>query len=351
MVTTFIRRLCGHIGQLASFRIHSSAMRPLKNLVITDGLEPPLDEAATIMAVELIESLPAGTLLLNRTCTPFPLGDDVEVIHVPTGNTPVAKFSSYVIFALMSFYLASCRRPNITHYLPLCAPGIIRQLHARLLSIVCNRFTEVLFQIPSISQVQRKLMQFDITVPSATDWDTLIASGIRNVSLIPPTPKSPRKRVYNREQLRIQYGFALHDHIISHVGHATPGRGLDFIIRLAARRPKIQWLVVVSSRARQDLGPLPRNITLLTQFVEDIYEIYYLSDGYIFPLKLGSAAVSTPLSLLEAAKANIFIICSDVPSFRQTLDRYERVTFLNMSDEATALEKAVEEIDRWLVRS
>jgi glycosyltransferase involved in cell wall biosynthesis len=310
-----------------------------------------LDEGATIMAVELIDSLTGATLVLNRARTPVPLRKDVAVVHVTTGNMAPAKVVSYIVFALMSLYIALCRRPNSTHYLPLRAPGIARHLHARVLSIVCTNFNEILFQIPSVGTVQRRLMQFAIKVPSVTDHHTLVAAGVRKVSVISPTPKNPRKGLYNCADLRKRYGLGAANWIITHVGHITPGRGLDFILRLAEHRPDIQWLLVISSRAGQDLGPLPINVTLLTRFVEDIFEIYCLSDGYIFPLRSENAAVSTPLSLLEAAKANIPIICSDFPNFRRMLDFYDQVRFIDMSDEVIALNQVVEQIDRWMVTS
>jgi glycosyltransferase involved in cell wall biosynthesis len=326
-------------------------MKPIDNLVITDGLAPPLDEGGTIMAVELIHALRGTTIVLNRASASLPLKEHVSVVHISTGNVIFTKTISYFLFAVVSLYLALTQQASATHYIPLRAPGIARHLHARLLSLLSTDFSEVLFQIPAVGAIQRKLMRFAIKVTSVADRDTLVQAGVRKVGLIPPMPKNPGKAQYNRAELRSRYGLALDDRVITHVGHVTPGRGLEFILRLAERRPHDQWLLVISSRARQGLGQLPKNVTLLSRFIEDIYEIYYLSDGYIFPLKAEGAAVSTPLSLLEAAQANIPIICSDFPNLRRTLASYEQVRFLDMSDEATALNKAAEEIERWAVVS
>ena len=50
---------------------------------------------------------------------------------------------------------------------------------------------------------------------------------------------------------------------------------------------------------------------IIDRFVENIEEVYQLSDVYIFPVKEEMNAIDIPLSVLEAASCNLQIVTTD----------------------------------------
>jgi glycosyltransferase involved in cell wall biosynthesis len=113
-------------------------------------------------------------------------------------------------------------------------------------------------------------------------------------------------------------------------------------MELALRNPKVVFLLVLSSRATKMVAQTPPNVRVIQRQIDDIYDIYHLSDLYLFPLRDRGAAVGSPLTMLEAAAAGLPILCSDRPELRETLAGYPHARFLAMDDESSALAQASE---------
>jgi glycosyltransferase involved in cell wall biosynthesis len=112
-----------------------------------------------------------------------------------------------------------------------------------------------------------------------------------------------------KEDLRKKYGFD-QGKLILHVGHLTPGRNLEILKRVVG--PGRNLLVVSSTSTTPDpevkrMLQSPA-VVLLDKYVEQIEEIYRLSDGYLFPTFGERHAIEIPLSVLEALSTDLPVI-------------------------------------------
>ncbi len=315
----------------------------MTHLVVSDGLAPPLDEGGAASTARYVDSLSGRVILVNRSRAAYsPPG--VRTIRVPTGSTPLAKSISFVAFALVSVATAALARPDRVRHFPLRPPGPRSQALALALSLVSRQFDQVLFQVGHVSGLTRRLSRFRIAAVSDHDRAKLAEAGVR-AERVEVMPAAPRRSTYDRVGLRASFGLRRDSFVVAHVGHLTPKRGLDFLVRLAGQRPEIEVLLLLSSRGWGSLPSSPRNFHVIDRFIPDVYEVYACSDAYAFPLRAEAGAVSTPLSLLEARRAGLPVLCSDLPNLRETLRGYDRVCFVDMNREDSALIRAAAFID------
>lgn len=318
--------------------------RNIENLVVVNGLQPPWDEGGTCMTANFIETLKGPTLVINRGPEHQLLGDDVVLVSVPFAKNRLLKGPAYLAFVLSSLYHSLKYRPESCYFVPLCAPGPLRQLHGFALNILGDNFSEILFQVGSTNRLMRFLSPFPIQVSSNVDRHTLEVAGFQ-VRYSPPVGKKPTLGKYDRQSLRQKYGLST-KLIVSHVGHLTTGRGIDVIAATARLCPDVCFLLVLSSRRSNFSVEFPKNVTILRHYIEDIHEIYALSDAYLFPLREMSNAITSPLSVLEAKSANIPILCSDFPSLRETIGEYKLGHFIPLSSVSEMAQSTAETLQR-----
>ncbi|MDY7394082.1 glycosyltransferase family 4 protein [Aureibaculum sp. 2210JD6-5] len=129
----------------------------------------------------------------------------------------------------------------------------------------------------------------------------------------------------NRETLRKKYNLPLEAFIISHMGHLNEGRNLKTLIPL--QNEDNQVVIVSSSSTPTDaLGKdslkdylVKSGIIILDRYIENIEEIYQLSDLYIFPVMKKNSSIGMPLSVLEARACGIPVLTTNYGSLSQFL--------------------------------
>ena len=110
-----------------------------------------------------------------------------------------------------------------------------------------------------------------------------------------------------KQRLRQKYGIGREEIVVLHVGHLKPGRNLHRLCKLDHR---YHLILVISSNTepdpelRQKLLKRP-NTTLMETYQSTIWEIYQLSDVYVFPVVEQENCIDVPLSVLEAAACGI----------------------------------------------
>jgi len=113
-------------------------------------------------------------------------------------------------------------------------------------------------------------------------------------------------------KLRKKYGIPQNKYIILHVGHATKGRNLLILKNLLD--DKIQP-VFVSSKSFNIEKSLVKELKqsgciTFCDYIENIEELYQLSDCYICPTINESNSIALPLSVLEAMACNIPVVAT-----------------------------------------
>lgn len=131
----------------------------------------------------------------------------------------------------------------------------------------------------------------------------------------------PRKPGEQDEAKR-QLGLILDDRfVVIHVGHLKRTRGLDVLKDLSAQ-DDIQVVMVASTSTEADEGLAAEleeaQVAVIHERLSDIREAYCAADAYIFPTTDVSAAIGTPLSVLEAMLVGLPVVSTPfggLPSF------------------------------------
>jgi len=305
-------------------------MRPVKTLIlIANSINRQSDEGATKAALAFIRSLPGERILISLTDKNLVL-DGIKVIHSPL--TRIGMIENF-IYAVITIYHAARIRADKVYYFPLCFPntfpGILYQVHAYILSKISKDFIEILYQTGEPGFLFKVLSRFNIGITSREAFIKLEQYGL-SVSYFPLLHPKPQSE-YAKTNLRKKYGFKESDFIILHVGHLQKNRGLDVLLGLSELMPDIKIIIVLSSmKTKLQISLKRENIYIIDSYIEDIYELYRLTDIYVFPIRDKGAALDTPLSILEAKEMSLPIIASDLSSIRAALTGYPEAYFLKI---------------------
>lgn len=139
-----------------------------------------------------------------------------------------------------------------------------------------------------------------------------------------------------KNQLRNKYGLPLDKFIALHVGHSTKGRNLP-LLKTLSKDNNIK-VVFVSSKSFNIENSLIEELLnsgchVITDYLENIQEIYQLSDCYVFPTINESNSIGLPLSVLEAMACDIPIITTKFGALPELFTEDDSFLFFNGTDE------------------
>jgi glycosyltransferase involved in cell wall biosynthesis len=116
---------------------------------------------------------------------------------------------------------------------------------------------------------------------------------------------------FHKERLRRCHDVPLDAFVVLHVGHINASRGIHLLEEIQGQGD-VQVVLVGSTSTPHDVElsqQLERaGIIVRREYIEDIQEIYQLSDCYLFQVSSEQAAIELPLSVLEAMACNLPII-------------------------------------------
>ena len=111
-------------------------------------------------------------------------------------------------------------------------------------------------------------------------------------------------------ELMNEHGIDVDRFTILHVGHINRKRNIQILKEL--QRDSSQVIVVGSTSTDQDKDLADElriaGVKVITSCVENIEEIYQLSDCYIFPVTSNTASIEVPLSVLETMACNLPVV-------------------------------------------
>ncbi|MCK4820834.1 glycosyltransferase, partial [bacterium] len=303
------------------------------------------DEGATKASIESIRSLRGEKILISLSNKNFDL-DGIKVIHSPLIGF---RMIEHFIYALVTIYHAARIRADKVYYFPLCFPntfpGILYQLHAYILSKISKDFAEILYQTGEPGFLFKAFSRFTIGVTSREGSKEIKKYGL-SVAYFPILHPKPQSE-YAKTKLRKKYGFEEDDFIVLHVGHLQKNRGLDVLLGLSELMPDIKIIIVLSSmKTKLKISLKRKNTYIIDSYIEDIYEIYRLTDIYVFPIRDKGAALDTPLSILEAKEMSLSIIASDLSNIRAALTDYPEAYFLKIGSTEEMVKNTAKYIKR-----
>ncbi len=288
-----------------------------KVLLITEYLNPPYDEGIKKTVYNLFLDLDKK-YVLQVICRYGFKKDNIHII-----DTNPLFFSKDVKWLIRDF------NPDSLVYFPFQSSTFASYLRLKVLSIFAKK-TKIIF-IALQPKPLKKWQQFMVRYikpklaltpsPSLQNfWKKLNINSqlvplLTDLAVFMPIGNLDAKR-----HLRKKYNLPLDAFIVSHMGHLNEGRNLKTLIPL--QKEGMQVVIVGSSSTPKDAKGelslkeelLNSGIIVIDRFIENIEEIYQLSDIYIFPVKGENSSIGMPLSILEARACGIPVITTNYGS-------------------------------------
>jgi glycosyltransferase involved in cell wall biosynthesis len=140
--------------------------------------------------------------------------------------------------------------------------------------------------------------------------------------------KATYRKKYNIPQDKI---------ILLHVGHIRSSRNLELLININRKFDNCQVVVVGSTATSRESETYERclqaEIIIIDQAIDDINEIYASSDIYVFPVKIESGAMETPLSVLEAMSTNLPVLTTRFGQLTELFGESDHFKYVESIDE------------------
>jgi glycosyltransferase involved in cell wall biosynthesis len=289
-----------------------------KILLITEYLDPPYDEGIKKTVYNLFNQL-NKKYNLKVICR---YGFEHENIDIVKAN---ALFFSRKIYNKISKF-----KPDVLIYFPFASATFAGYLRVVILNCFSRKSKHLFIALqPKPLKIWQKLIVRLVKPQSALTpspalkgfWDSI---GVQNEILPLHTDLSIFQPATNekKKKIRKKYNISRDAFIISHIGHLNEGRNLKSLITL--QETGNQLIVVSSSSTPSDaLGPSAlkgeletAGIKVFDGYIEDISEIYHMSDVYIFPVMEPNSSIGMPLSILEARACGIPVITTEFGSVK-----------------------------------
>lgn len=138
-----------------------------------------------------------------------------------------------------------------------------------------------------------------------------------------------------KEQLKIKYNINPNKKVVCHVGHINEARNIRMLKHLVS--PNCEVIIIGSTCFSSDealkIDLESHGIVLISDYIENIGEIYQMLDAYIFPVKTDNAVIEFPLSIVEAMSCNIPILSTKFGSIPKYFNENEYFNFFDTADE------------------
>lgn len=278
-------------------------------LIITNDLSLPIDEGVKKVAYYVSKIIGARALTLTICTNGKNVPSDIKPIKtnrlfISTFlKKEIIKFKpDRIIYISKSFTIVSFLRAIIiknysqSNVLMLALSDSISNAYLSfLINLICKFSSIDIIITPSPGLYKKLFNKIDIKLCPL------------GVDIIKFRPINLEKKI----QLRNKYGIANDLFTLLHVGHITKNRNLEALLQIQNIKG-VQVLVVCSESVTKDKDLFNKlnnsKLRLIAGFIEDIEEIYQLSDCYIFPTNPPSGAIPMPLSVLEAMACNLPVI-------------------------------------------
>ena len=191
-----------------------------------------------------------------------------------------------------------------------------------ILSFLCKKLnptvkTILTFTNPIFNKIQLKFIKFfkpDISLISSSKWKKILSDSRINYKFfnVSGVDQLKFKKINNskRKKLKIKYKLSLKKKIILHIGHLKKKRNIEIFKSL--KDDDFQVVIVGSTITKQDhllINELKKKkIIVINKYIKNIFEIYQISDLYVFPVVDHENAIQVPLSVLEALSCDLPVL-------------------------------------------
>ncbi len=292
-------------------------------LFISEILNPPYDEGIKKTVYNLFLDLDKN-FNLQVICRHGFKKDNIHIV-----NTNPLFYSQEVKNIIKGF------NPESIVYLPFQSSTFASYLRLKIFSFLAKKSNVIFIALQPkpvkawqkiIIKIIKPKIAFTPSPALHTYWNSINVKNeliplLTDLSIFKPLPSQE-----NKESLRLKYNLSPESFIITHMGHLNEGRNLKTLIPL--QKAGMQVVVVGSSstpveaQGKETLKDelLNSGIIIIDRYIENIEEVYQLSDLYIFPVVKKNSSIGMPLSVLEARACGIPVLTSNYGSLQYYLD-------------------------------
>ena len=237
--------------------------------------------------------------------------------------------------------------PDTLIYFPFMSSTFASYIRFKILSCYAFRARKIFISLQpkQLKPWQKWIVQFikpEFALTPSPElkefWDSVNIKNQLFPLFIDSSKFKPLGKINRKVKLREKYNLPVSAYIISHMGHLNNGRNLESLIPL--QNAGYQVVIIGSSSTPVDaLGSesLKRKLTdsgiiIIEKYLEDIEEIYQLSDLYIFPITEKCGSIGLPLSVLEARACGVPVLTTDFGSIREFMNNDHGGVFYSAPD-------------------
>jgi glycosyltransferase involved in cell wall biosynthesis len=140
-----------------------------------------------------------------------------------------------------------------------------------------------------------------------------------------------------KRRLRAGHGIPDNRFVVLHVGHARPGRNLDWLRQAADEAGALAVAVFGRSQGKDPavVGALEAGgVRVIDRFLPRVEELYQLADCYLFPVLDESSAIGVPLSVLEAMACDVPVVTTRFGGLTEMFQESRGLSFVSSAAEA-----------------
>jgi len=242
--------------------------------------------------------------------------------------------------------------PAVIYYLAagsITLPGMLRakilqyfNKHSSLVFLAIQQRKYPWYFVPLAKLFKPKLVL--VFSPQHEEYLRSLNFKVRQIPLGVDTSQFKPVAEVKKNSLRDKYGIPQGKFVLVHVGHLKGNRNIESLLGLQSVRD-LQLLIVGSTSTEQETNIKDKLIcagaAIIDWYLDEIEEIYQLADAYIFPVREETAAISLPLSVLEAMACNLPVITT---RFGGLIEHFPETPDFRYYDEDNTLPAIIKDI-------
>ena len=311
----------------------------MKIAVISEELKFPIDEGFKKVAYEIVNALK----------------DEHKVIFIGKHSIDISGclckairtnklFLNKSLFKTLSHF-----NPEVILYIPYSSITMASLLRAWILKIFLGKRIIILALQPRYYHIFSKyfipFFRPDLLLVLSKKSEEYYQQLSFKVKKIPLGVDLNRFKPLDKEekiQLRKKYGIPEDKKVVLHIGHLKKSRNIDLLVQTVQKEDIFLLLVTSTSTSDEELRKNlhnTNNIKIIDWYVENIEEIYQLSDCYLFLVEDPMGCIEIPLSVLEAMACNLPVITTKFGGLPDWFEEKDGLFFVDKVNISQILKK------------
>ncbi len=251
--------------------------------------------------------------------------------------------------------------PDVVHYIP--GPSLKSFTVMKIISIYLGgtRTKYVMSApLPQLSNIVKPIIKFlkpDLMLVQSKKYELFFKEIGLNVAFVPLSGVDMSKfqpvTLKEKKEIRRKFGIPEGAYVILHVGHINRGRNIQILKNVELS--STDKIVIVGSTSTVFEQKLLEELKeagyyIIQDYIENINEVFNMSDCYIFPTSTANHAVEIPLSVLEAMSCNLPVITTEYGGLKDIFQEGGGLFFVKHESEYAQSLKIVKD-GRFILRN